>query len=381
MDRRRFFINKTLNEGLVTDKKRYLLEDVFNELSRLCEANEEADEVTDETAPETTQNDTANNKDAGSLDDIQKEIKNVEVPAANIKLEGKAEDLYNDLIDILQKSNLASAVEILEIVSKDPKLSLLLRHGFTNGSNEKEVLKVSITPTEVPVAKMFPTQKEIGTDGSLKNILTGTHPKGSVDYTDYFAGGVVKSMPGPFVYQDGDKYYIIDGHHRWSQTYCLNPQASLKCNVLVANTSLSPEEVLKNFQAAIAVDPARQGLGTKGFEGENFFEFAKSADSVISYFKGMSDEVAEKIASSATTALSKPVTNAVKTYGAQVKTALKTDNKNKIIAISWVTKNAVALATVASNEAKNNPTRKLMPQSDDNTFDIVKDAMAIGKDA
>ena len=41
MDRRRFFMNKSLNEGLSTNHNNTnLLEDVFNELNRLYEADE-----------------------------------------------------------------------------------------------------------------------------------------------------------------------------------------------------------------------------------------------------------------------------------------------------------------------------------------------------
>ena len=374
MDRRRFLNKESLTEDFQPTKSRYLLEDVFNELNRLYEATEQSEEATeDQPEADNEVEDAGDAGDAGSIDDIQKEIKDVDVPAANIKLTGKAEELYNDLIDILQKSNLESAVTNLEIVSADPKLKLLLSHGFTNGSDENETVDVTIAASEVPVSKMIPTQKEIGTDGSLKNILTGKHPKGTVEFADYFAGGAVKSMPGPFVYQDGDSFYIVDGHHRWSQTYCLNPHASLNCQVLTSSTKLTIEEVLKNFQAAIAADTKRNGLGRKPFEGENFFTFATNAASVIGYLKDMGEDVATKIANNAAKALTEEVNTAVQTYGAQI----ETESKPKKVAIAWVTNNAVALANGVA--AESNPTRLLMPQSDDNTFDIVKDTLAVGK--
>ena len=210
MDRRRFFNAKPLNESFQPAKNRYLLEDVFNELNRLYEDANQTDETTEDQPA--AANKTESSGDAASVAELQKEVKDIEVPAANIKLTGKAEELYNSLIDILQKSNLQSAVDTLEIVSADPKLKLLLSHGFTNGSDEAETVDVTIAPSDVPVSKMVPTQKEIGTDGSLKNILTGKHPKGTVEFADYFTGGAVASMPGPFVYQDGESFYIVDGH-------------------------------------------------------------------------------------------------------------------------------------------------------------------------
>jgi hypothetical protein len=375
-DIRRFFSTGKLNESLTNKStlETKSFTEAFDELSRLYEADEETTEPAEEkSTTEKPAEAKPGDEKTLSIDEIKKEVQKIEVPEASVKLEGKADELYDQLIAKLKESNLASAVEILELVAADPKLSLLLRHGFSNGSAEDATIGVNIETQTVPVANMRPTQKEIGTDGSLKNILTGKHAKGSVEYKDYFEGDAVASMPGPFVYKDGDTYYIIDGHHRWSQTYCLNPKTGLKCQVLTSSTKLTPSEVLKNFQAAIAADQARNSLGRKDFEGKNFFEFAKQASNVIEYLKDMGDEVAEKIATNANKVMAEDVKKAVETYGEQV----KTENKNIKEAISWVTTNAVALAEAAN--ADKNPTRYLMPQSDDNTFDIVKDTLAIGK--
>lgn len=371
---RRFFTTGQLNESFTKPSKikENSFFEAFEELSRLYEADEETAKTSEEEKAADTQGNSENNQ-LLSVNEIKKEAQSIEIPATNVKLEGKADELYDQLIANLQKSNLANAVEMLELVSADPKLSLLLRHGFSGGSAEDATINVNIESQVVPVAKMRPTQKEIGTDGSLKNILTGTHPKGTVEFADYFNGDSVASMPGPFVYQNNDEYYIIDGHHRWSQTYCLNPKTGLKCQVLTSNTLLTPEEVLKNFQAAIAADPKRNGLGRKPFEGKNFFEFAKQASNVIDYFKEISDEVAEKIAIPASKALKEDVQKALDTYGPQI----QTENKNKKVAVSWVTSNAVTLASKAN--AEKNPTRLLMPQSDNNTLEIVKDTLAVGK--
>jgi hypothetical protein len=224
-DIRRFFSTGKLNESLTKEStlETKSFTEAFDELSRLYEADEEtAKSAEAEEAPKAEKSvenqpkvrDEAEDEKTLSMDEIKKEVQKIEVPEAGVKLEGKADELYDQLIAKLKGSNLAGAVEILELVAADPKLSLLLRHGFSNGSAEDATIGVNIETKIVPVAKMRPTQREIGTDGSLKNILTGKHAKGSVEYKDYFEGDAVASMPGPFVYQDGDNYYIIDGHHR-----------------------------------------------------------------------------------------------------------------------------------------------------------------------
>ena len=57
----------------------------------------------------------------------------------------------------------------------------------------------------------------------------------------------------------------------------MNPEGNIECELIsTKGTTLSDEQILKNFQAAIAADPNRSGLGRKaaGFQNlkeANFF--------------------------------------------------------------------------------------------------------------
>jgi hypothetical protein len=224
-DIRRFFATGKLTEsftGKSTASTKSFTE-AFDELSRLYEADEETAKPAEEkpAADKPVENqpkaeDKMEDNKTLSMDEIKQEVQKIDVPEAGVKLEGKADELYDQLIAKLKNSSLESAVEILGLVAEDPKLQLLLKHGFSGGSKEDATVSVNMNPGTVPVAKMRATQKEIGTDGSLKNIREGKHPKGDVNYEAYFASKdcEVAGMPGPFVYQAGDEYFIIDGHHR-----------------------------------------------------------------------------------------------------------------------------------------------------------------------
>ena len=91
MDRRRFFINRSLNEGLSSNQRASLLEDTFAELNRLYEADENPEGTTTGAEQE---NSSATNNMQKSVAEIKKEVQNVDIPEVGIKLTGKADELY-----------------------------------------------------------------------------------------------------------------------------------------------------------------------------------------------------------------------------------------------------------------------------------------------
>ena len=56
---------------------------------------------------------------------------------------------------------------------------------------------------------------------------------------------LIKNTPLVVARVDGIEY-IIDGHHRWSQVYCLNPDAEMVVRVIESNELFnSADDVLK----------------------------------------------------------------------------------------------------------------------------------------
>lgn len=367
MDRRRFYINKStgLKESLERDTAKSLFEETMSALSRLYEADE-PDTKEDQTQAENPEED----KITGDINKLAKIADTVDVPESNIKLEGKADKIYDIMIAMLKKSNLPDAVAMLELISKDDKLKLLLQHGFAGGSDEEGKLSVTMSEENIPVKSMIPTQSEIGIGNSLDNLVSGSFSMGKdadgnektgvVDYAAYFETPALKAAGPVFVYKGTGGNYIIDGHHRWSQIYCMNPDASAYCKVISTSKSLSDEQILKNFQAAIAADPNRIGLGRKEAGFANLFGAGESVlkDTV----KGMSEEIATKIIE----AVPEDKLNA-----ASVKIDNGSDNQKK--AQAYLVTNALQVAAVNRPSDRK---RILMPQTDKATFSIIDGAIA-----
>ena len=385
MDRRRFYINKptSLKESLERDTAKSLFEETMSALSRLYEADEpdepDTKEESEGNAKETPDEATEDQPQAGNPEDekitgdinkLAKIADAVEVPESNIKLEGKADKIYDIMIAMLKRSNLPDAVTMLELISKDDKLKLLLQHGFAGGSDEEGKLSVTMSEENIPVKSMIPTQSEIGIGNSLDNLVSGSFSMGKdadgnektgvVDYAAYFETPALKAAGPVFVYKGTGGNYIIDGHHRWSQIYCMNPDASAYCKVISTSKSLSDEQILKNFQAAIAADPNRTGLGRKEAGFANLFGAGESVlkDTV----KGMSEEIATKIVE----AVPEDKLNA-----ASVKIDAGSDNQKK--AQAYLVTNALQVAAVSRPSDRK---RILMPQTDKATFSIIDGAIA-----
>jgi len=107
--------------------------------------------------------------------------------------------------------------------------------------------QVAITTGDVVCHTLRPTQTEVVMKKSLDFTLT--NPASAIAYL---------SSNGPFkVGPEGNdaiivlnNKYVLDGHHRWSSLYCMNPNASIYCFNIQVNAK--PTYVLKLLQASIA---------------------------------------------------------------------------------------------------------------------------------
>jgi hypothetical protein len=280
------------------------------------------------------------------------------------------------LVAKLQQSKLGSAVEILKTVASDDKLSKLLKHGFSTEAQEENQIQVDVKPNvSLKTNSLVPTQNVVVVSNSLDNLVNGYFVTGkgeeavqnTIDYTNYFAGDA--PVPQPFVYQAEGKNYIIDGHHRWSQAYCMNPYGTLKCTV-VSGPAISADAALKNFQAAIAVDESTKQLPVGSGSGKNLFEV--NVQELGKTVAPMTEETANKIVAAGKNS------EAFKNIIPQIKQAFSKGSDNLRTAKALLVSNALTLkkkVTPGTND------REIMPQANIKKVKAILDngAMPINK--
>jgi hypothetical protein len=190
------------------------------------------------------------------------------------KLQALNEAEDTELKDIL-KADYPTFVQKLGDNINDPKFQQAIK-----SVADKTPIKTSDINPKVTALK--PTQNEIDVDKSLKFPLTNAQSaKVCLD------GGNV-AIAGKKIVTGGGGKFIIDGHHRWSQLYCMNPEASI--SAMDVSNITDPVSGLKATQLGIAADIGK--VPTATVEGNNLLKMGE--DALIAYVKKtITPEVAE----------------------------------------------------------------------------------------
>ncbi len=117
---------------------------------------------------------------------------------------------------------------------------------LTGGGVDRGLLNGALTVTtgSAPVATLIPTQNEIDLEKSLKRVL-----QDPVALAADFAGGVVTPGGGMPVLTADNGTYIVDGHHRWSVIYLVNPSAQV--TITDIGYVPNPQTALKEAQIGV----------------------------------------------------------------------------------------------------------------------------------
>lgn len=160
-------------------------------------------------------------------------------------------------------------------IAQDPKVKAVLTAGTQDGNPEDEKLTVE-DGKAIPLVSLKPTQNEVVFDKSLGGEFG---PLQKVETLELFLKGGSVKVPGP---PKGQPYiitaegkYIVDGHHRWSSLFCINPKSSILSTNMIFSKPLNPLVYLKITQIAIAADvpkiPDASGGGVNLFTtNENY---------------------------------------------------------------------------------------------------------------
>jgi len=164
---------------------------------------------------------------------------------------------------VLDEPDYENYVGELGQAAKDPRVLAVLGHGRSDGQRNDE--KVHVKNGGGSCTQFKPIQNEIDLSKSLGYPATNSAklvPKilagGTITATDLGGDPIISAI----------NTYIVDGHHRWSQIYMINPNAKIATKDLgIAD----PEVALRVTQTAIAVIQ-KQVSSQKVEPGLNVFE-------------------------------------------------------------------------------------------------------------
>jgi len=199
--------------------------------------------------------------------------------------------------------------------------------------------KIEYKSLEIPVTNLIPTQNEIDLSKSLSYPLTDPFT------AELYLNGKIVAVAGNKIITSNNGKYIIDGHHRWSQLYCINPNAMI--------VALDLSDVKDPFQALEYTQ-----LGIAGNTGMVPTAVVKGVNMLTASKQEIYDFIANTIKSSVVDVFIKK--GIVKmTLGGPTPTP--TYVLNQIQEYIW---NNVALMQARNKPIKGAPSRALMPQTD-----------------
>lgn len=200
-----------------------------------------------------------------------------------IKLIEGTQDSFSDFSKVFEKtvdSDYESFVNQLKQWAGDPKVTNFLRSGLTDGAKADD--KFTVSQGAIPCHSLIPTQNEIDLTKSLSYSL-----KDAEAVKSYLQGSVIEIAGAPIITFNGK--YIIDGHHRWSQVYCINPNAKMKV-LNFKKSGLSPTDMLKATQVAVAATSGE--IQVQKVDGNNLLTMDLKL--IMKYvIKNITDEVAK----------------------------------------------------------------------------------------
>lgn len=235
MDRRRFFTASNLTESLDAQQSRYSLEEVFNELNRLYEAD---DNTSEEKSNNANVDKTAVNNNTSEKADNPGEAKAV---LAQLK-----QSDYEDFVKILNSDGKSKAF-----------LDYLRQHYKLNDDSIKTIKQANAGISTAKCSQLIPTQQNISLSKSLGMIS-------KPGWSEKIINTPTEAFDTPTVTYAGK--YIIDGHHRWSKAYALNGgECTIKVLNFPAIDGVTWEDMLKATQLAIvATNPSAKLVNEVG---------------------------------------------------------------------------------------------------------------------
>lgn len=298
----------------------------------------------------------------------------------NILFLNRLKLILNEGIDFksnekLSKYSLKDVVDVLkqyeekESDKKRKRLIELLNKGKEDGSIVDD--KIDVSEFYIKVKELQPTQSEIDLLKSIGVILTSKAKEKGINVKESLTNTLIDGKAKQFLDNKiliANGKYIIDGHHRWSQVFILNPDAEIP----VINFDFKTQkitDILKYFQ--IATFATFKNIVTKSTgEKTNVFELSESE------IKKILDRILDDISQ-----------DALEVFKEFFAIEDEIDLKNEIFL--YLKQNILVFKDIYDDKVSKLPSRTLMPQPTDSAkergikekdaLDMLKNKLSSGE--
>lgn len=285
-------------------------------------------------------------KENGYLYEAEEDTEETDDFEADEEEDGDDEEMSEDLKNIVDKlrgiKNYEQYVSFLKGMKDDQ--TKLLGKLIGDGEFSKDV---KVQTGSLGVKFLHPTQQEIDVNNSLAFPLS-KKPE-SIPNILKPSGAITINNSPIIVYKHEGSYYIIDGHHRWSQVFLMNPKAKMKIILFSApkGSDESPVDMLRDFQLVIKAKTGDVKIA--------------DADSEFNVYKMSSDAIKNYVM--------KITTDAAVEQWASVK-----EGATKESIADYIVTNAEAMKQ-NNGPAEGAPRRNVMPQTDKATIKAAAKGM------
>ena len=199
----------------------------------------------------------------------------------------------------MMKKDLGAFVRELQSAVGDKKVQRFLLAAQADGVNDDD--EVRVEEQVIQVSNLIPTQNEVFLEKSLDYPIN----KEQDNIISYIKNGHGKM---PRIVVSGN--YIIDGHHRWSQVYCLNSEGVIPVYNVTFSEKENSDGILKKMHLSISATTGTVPLNPGESSDTDLFKVDETKFSAwihkkvdnneyaLEAFKTVENDMKEKISSS-----------------------------------------------------------------------------------
>lgn len=252
-----------------------------------------------------------------------------------------------------QKDYMAFVNKLKELAGNE-EFQKALNYGQKDGKPDDE--KIALVEMSPKVTQLKPTQNEIDMKGSLKFAVASVDNLLKLLENGEKSPGKGGPVSGGAIVTGAGGKLVLDGHHRWSQVYCINPDATIKA-IDLQIPGAAPMDYLKIMQLAIAAN--LKDVPVQSVQGTNLLDQAITKEQLSTWMNQNTPKEVLTEAANKETKLFKAIVGKLQSSGGKIE-----NNENPLIMLVW---NNILKLRKTGQPVEGAPKRDFMPQTDDAT--------------